>query len=225
MKTNVFCVFAIVLICAGLVCSADKKTRDAYEKRWGPEIRAFEQMDAKNSFPDNAILFVGSSSIRMWDTARFFPTLKVINRGFGGSKTREVNYFFDRIVARYTPGTIAFYAGDNDIAGGYSPETVLEDFKTFYKLCTDKLPKTNIIYISIKPCNQRITFWPSMKKANELIEAYCKSKDNLQYMDMASCLLDKNGIPMDDLFKSDRLHLNDKGYEIWAKKLRAVLCN
>lgn len=193
------------------------------EKKWAAEIEAFKRWDAKNSFPDNALLFVGSSSIRRWETARAFPKMNVINRGFGGSDIPAVNFFFDNIVACYRPAKICFYAGDNDIAAGHSPETVYHDFVRFCELCDEKLPDTEIIFISIKPSGSRFHLWPRMRQANTLIESFCRTRPRLSYVDLATCLLDKNGTPNDDLFLPDRLHLNQQGYRLWTANLKSLL--
>ncbi|UCG48928.1 MAG: hypothetical protein JSU94_03925, partial [Phycisphaerales bacterium] len=83
--------------------------------RWEGVIRQFEEWDSKNSFARDAVLFVGSSSIRMWATRNYFAGLPVINRGFGGSQISDVNYYAKRIVLKYEPQVIVFYAGDNDV--------------------------------------------------------------------------------------------------------------
>src|SRR3990170_8119764 len=83
--------------------------------RFEPDVLAFEAWDRQNSPPRDAVLLVGSSSIRMWPTAESFPELSVINRGFGGSHASDVNHFAERIVLKYEPRTIVFYAGDNDV--------------------------------------------------------------------------------------------------------------
>ena len=57
------------------------------------EIAAFEKWDRQNAVPRDAILFVGSSTIRMWQTADAFPELPIINRGFGGSTIADVNFY------------------------------------------------------------------------------------------------------------------------------------
>ena len=202
---------------------SQKNADNLLEKKWASEINAFKQWDAKNSVPDDAVLFVGSSSIRLWETARCFPDIKLINRGFGGSDIQSVNYFFDQIVACYKPSKIVLYAGDNDIAAGLSPEQVCRNFKDFHRLCKEKLPKTEIIYLSIKCSGRRFDQWPAMKKANTLIENFCQTKPNLKYVDLASSLLDKEGIPNDKFFKPDRLHLNQAGYRIWTDRLKPLL--
>ncbi|MHC4925755.1 MAG: GDSL-type esterase/lipase family protein [Planctomycetota bacterium] len=226
MTTRITFITAILLVFSGCVFSTNEPEENVvntYDKRWGKEINAFKEWDAKNSVPDDAVLFVGSSSIRLWETVRSFPELKVINRGFGGSDIKSVTYFFDKIVSCYKPSKIIFYAGDNDIAEGLSPEAVYNDFKVFYQLCSDKLPEVEIIYISIKYSGRRIDFIPKMKKANSLIKNFCETKSNLLYVDLASCLLDEKGLPNDDVFVEDRLHLNEAGYRLWTDILKPIL--
>ena len=91
-------------------------------------IDLFASWDKKNKSLDNSIVFVGSSSIRKWQTSKSFPELPVINRGFGGSHLSDVNYFLNETVLKYQPKVVVLYAGDNDILYGKSPSIVLEDF-------------------------------------------------------------------------------------------------
>ena len=116
------------------------------------EIKAFEQSDKTNPPPKDAVLFVGSSSIRLWKTLeQDMPGMKVINRGFGGSQVEHSVRYADRIVLPYRPKLIVFYAGDNDIAAGKTPNRVLEDFKAFVAKVKTALPNTKILYVSIRP--------------------------------------------------------------------------
>ena len=91
------------------------------------------------------IVFVGSSSIRMWDTARAFPDLKVLNRGFGGSQIADSVRFADRIVVPYKPRLVVFYAGDNDINGKKTAEQVLADYQAFVKKVRAHSPDCKIV--------------------------------------------------------------------------------
>lgn len=193
--------------------------------RWEEEIRTFEDWDKKNSFPSDAVLFVGSSSIRLWPTRECFGQFDVINRGFGGSQISDVVYFEGRIVLPYKPKVIVFYAGDNDIAGGKTAQRVFDDYKKFVSLVQKQLPTTQIIFISIKPSGSRWSFWNIMKNANKMIEAFSQKDDRLYYFDGAAPLLNSDGRPNNELFLSDKLHLNDKGYELWTKLLTPVIKN
>ncbi len=191
--------------------------------RWEDSIKQFEHWDTQNAWPRNPVLFVGSSSIRMWPSRESFPDLPVINRGFGGSQIADVNHFADRIVLPYKPRLIVFYAGDNDIAAGKTPERVLEDYKKFVSLVKSELPRTRIIYITIKPSSSRWEKWPQMKQANEMIEALSKEDERLYYCDAATILLKTDGKPDDSLFLKDKLHLNAEGYKRWTTVLQPII--
>ena len=192
---------------------------DPDPSRFDPDIAAFENWDRQNSAPRDAILFVGSSSIRMWQTAESFPDLPVINRGFGGSHTSDVNHFANRIVLKYNPRLIVFYAGDNDIADGKTPQQVFHDFQTFAKLIHDRLPDTRIIYLPIKPSLARWKLWPQMQIANQLVQKLSASDNRLRYIDTATPMLGADGKPRDDIFLDDGLHMNANGYRVWTEVL------
>lgn len=213
----------ILLCCAGVLSGQDKAKGEDPAAKWGKTIREFEDWDRKNSFAANAVLFVGSSSIKLWATRESFSDLSVINRGFGGSQISEVNYFADRIVLPYKPRVIAFYAGDNDVAKGKSAKRVFEDYQKFVKLVHDKLPKTKIIFIAIKPSGSRWTLWPVMAEANKMIEDLSGKDARLYYFDSATPLLKDDGKPDAKLFLKDRLHLNADGYRIWTRALRPLI--
>ena len=213
----------ILLCCVGVSHGQDKPKAEDLVATWGSTIRQFEDWDRKNSYPSNAVLFVGSSSIKGWRTREYFSDLPVINRGFGGSMISEVNFFADRIVLPYAPKVIAFYAGDNDVAKGKSAKRVFDDYKKFVKIVHTKLPRTRIIFIAIKPSGSRWKLWPVMAEANKMIEDFSGTDRRLSYFDSATPLLKDDGKPDDKLFLKDRLHLNADGYRIWTKALRPLI--
>ena len=191
--------------------------------RWEKQIRAFEEADRNNPPKLGGVLLVGSSSIRMWDTDRWFPGKDVINRGFGGSQISDVNYFAERIVLQYRPKVIVFYAGDNDVAKGKSPKRVLDDFRAFADLVGDELSDTQIVYIPIKPSLARWKLWPTMSEANAMIKQLIDGKDKLHYADTATPMLGDDGKPRAELFIRDGLHLSSKGYELWTGIVRPFI--
>ncbi len=214
----------LILLCGPLVAAAqDKPAQKEQPDRWEEAIRAFEDWDSKNSFASDAVLFVGSSSIRLWPTRECFRDLPVINRGFGGSQISEVTYYTKRIVLPYAPKVIVFYAGDNDIAAGKSAERILADYKAFTELVHASLPQTRIIFVSIKPSRSRWTLWPVMSEANTMIRDLSGKDKRLFYFDGAAPLLGADGLPNLEFFLPDKLHLNAKGYEVWTKLLRPTI--
>jgi lysophospholipase L1-like esterase len=193
--------------------------------RWEKDISAFEARDRTNPPPKGAVLFVGSSSIRMWtNLAADFPNLQVINRGFGGSVIEDTTHFADRIIFPHQPTKIVLYAGDNDIARGYSAERVLQDFKALVEKIQTKLPEAKVYYLAIKPSPSRWHLSPQSAEANRLIRKQCRFNSKLEYIDVWTPLM-KDGQPDPAFFLNDRLHLNRAGYERWAKVVRAALAD
>jgi lysophospholipase L1-like esterase len=190
---------------------------------WEPTIEAFEKQDKAKPPLKDAILFAGSSSIRLWDLAKYFPDLDVINRGFGGSQIADSVHYAPRVVIKYQPRLVVFYAGDNDLAFGKKPERVAADFRAFATAVHKDLPKTRILFLSIKPSIQRWKLWDKGQKANAEIEEFCKQHGQLVYVDVAKPMLGEDGKPKLELFAKDGLHLNAKGYELWTSIVKPLL--
>lgn len=188
------------------------------------DIRQFEEADAKNPPAKGSVLFVGSSSIRLWNTlAQDFPGVPVINRGFGGSQIIDSVRYVHRIVTPYEPRMIVLFAGTNDIANGKSGTEVFADFKAFVGAVREKLPTTPIVNIAITPAPSRWHLIERTKLANRLIREYCESHRDLTFVDTYSRMLDRTGRPRPELFVSDQLHLNAAGYALWADALRPIV--
>ena len=180
--------------------------------RWDKDIAAFEAQDRTNPPPKGAILFIGSSSIRLWKTLpEDLPDHKVINRGFGGSQIADSVHFVDRMVLPYQPKRIVMYAGGNDINGGKTPEQVASDFKAFVARVHAKLPETKIAYISIAGNPARWAQVERVKEANRLIREFTTTDKRLSFIDVFPHMLGKDGMPLPEIFVADRLHMNEKG--------------
>ena len=188
------------------------------------EILAFEAADATNHPAPGAVLFIGSSSIRLWKTlADDFPGQRVLNRGFGGSQITDSVRYAGRIVIPYKPRLIVLYAGGNDINAGKSPEQVFDDYGRFVARIRAVLPETPIAYISIAPNPARWAQVDRVRAANALIEAHTRTDTRLAFIDVFPRMLGANGEPLPDIYVADRLHMNAKGYEIWRGIVGPVL--
>jgi lysophospholipase L1-like esterase len=186
--------------------------------KWEKEIAAFEEKDRQNPPPKNAIVFVGSSSVRKWTTlTEDFPHHQVINRGFGGSQLIDSVHFADRIVLPYEPRMVVLYAGGNDIHAGKSAEQVFADFQAFVATIRAKLPKTEIAYISIAGNPSRWKEVEKVKEANGLIASYIKDKPGLKFIDVFPHMLGSDGLPRPEIFVADQLHMNAEGYKLWTQ--------
>src|SRR6266404_3403952 len=212
------------LVLLVFVLAPTTNAQQSTENKWEPEIQQFENSDKKDPPPRGAVLFVGSSSIRMWKSlTEDLPGIKVINRGFGGSQIADSTFYVDRIVTPYRPTMIVFYAGDNDLFDGKTPQQVLEDYKAFVSRVRIKLPSTKIAFISIKPSPARASIVDQMRQANTLIRNYSSNDKRLLFIDVFTPMLGTDGNPRPELFGLDKLHMNRQGYDLWKSVLAPYL--
>jgi lysophospholipase L1-like esterase len=214
--------YLLSLFLLGSSCLSEGKYPDP--QKFEPNVSAFETRDAKKMPPEGAIVVTGSSSVAMWHK-RIHEDLKpltIIARGFGGSNMNDLLYFSDRVITKYKPRAVVIYEGDNDTSQGLSTEQILEKFNTLASKLTSDNPELRVYIISIKPSIKRAALWADMEKTNAALKSFCDKNKNFTYIDTAAALL-KNGPVTEDIFIQDKLHMNDKGYDIWAETIREVL--
>jgi lysophospholipase L1-like esterase len=192
----------------------------ATDPRWQDSFDAFAAADRVTAPQPGGVVFVGSSSIRLWDGLEAqFGDQPVLKRGFGGSRMLDVAEQVERLVLPYQPRLIVVYAGDNDLAEGRTPQQVLDSFVAFVVRVRSALPGARIAYLSIKPSPSRAALMPQAVQANGLIAAYSASVPNLAFIDIYRAMLDATGQPRADLYGDDLLHLNAAGYALWTAAL------
>lgn len=200
-------------------------TSVAAAEPWAKEMTAFAAADERAPYPKGQIVFVGSSSIRLWDLPKSFPEINPppLNRGFGGSQISDSIANFDLLVGKHQPRVVVMYAGDNDIAAGKDAQRVADDYEAFRNLLKDALPETRLVYIAIKPSIARWKLAGEMKQANKAIERICAADEQLTFIDIWGPMLGEDGAPHAELFVADGLHMNEQGYALWAEKVKPSL--
>jgi lysophospholipase L1-like esterase len=209
--------FVLLALVAGAGCrtAVPNSLATHNSKAWEREISAFEASDQTNPPPAGCIVFVGSSSIRLWRSlASDFPGLPVVNRGFGGSQLADSVNFADRIITRYQPREVVIYAGGNDINAGKNPDIVFVDFVALVARIRAGAPGARICYIASAPNPKRWEQVEKVKRLNSLAQAYSR-KHGVEFIDVFPLMLGPDGKPKPDIFVADRLHMNAKGYAIW----------
>lgn len=215
----------MVFVCLGFLAANAAVARPPPPQSWQREIARMLAQDASQPPPRDAVLFVGSSSIRFWapTLSTDFAGIPVIDRGFGGSTIADSTYYADRIIIPCHPRVIVMYAGDNDVAEGLTPAQVLGDFRHFVARVRQAQPDVAIVYISIKPSLARASLWPRMHAANMAISHWMDGQKHMDFVDVSALMLNADGKPNPALFRADGLHMSPAGYAIWAGALRPVL--
>ena len=77
----------------------------------------------------------------------------------------DVIYYFDRIVAKYNPRAIVLYEGDNDLAWGLSPETILNQLDVLVDMIKIRAAGHTLIHSFCKPSIARENLWALAQKS------------------------------------------------------------
>jgi lysophospholipase L1-like esterase len=223
MKTMLRAFTAVLFLMVSLSFALADGAKHDFAK-WEHAIAAFEHSDATNPPPKGAYVFIGSSTVARWKSlAEDFPTLKVINRGFGGSEIVDSTHFAARAIYPYAPKVVVLRAGGNDLWAGNSVEKVFGDFKDFCESVHAQLPDAKIVFLSLSPSVARWSQHEKEKALNTLAENYMKGKPFLQYIETYDVPLGADGQPRAELFVADKLHFNADGYKLFAARIRPQL--
>lgn len=218
--------FSILLLTL-LSCSPLKIYQDLPEvKAWEPEITKFETLDKTTKYPDDAIIFAGSSSIRLWSGIEAdMASYKVIQRGYGGAKLSDFAVYADRILSPHQCSAMVLFIG-NDVIGSQkdkTPEEVKRLFLNVLRTFRKDHPSDPVFWIAITPTSSRWNAWPKIIQVNDIIRKTCENHRNTYFIKTDFAFLNENGKPRDELFIADNLHLNTDGYKIWTAIIKKEL--
>ena len=192
--------------------------------RFAAELNAFIRADSASPPPPAPVLFVGSSSIRFWDSlAADFPGLPVLNRGFGGSRMDDVLRYADRVVFRYKPRAIVLYEGDNDLQDGVTPARVAGEVAEFLSRVRTTLPQARVVCLAVKPSPSRWNLADKVRQTNALLQAVVAQDTMATYVDVYTPMIGADGRPRAELFRADSLHMTPAGYAVWRDAVAPAL--
>ena len=192
--------------------------------RFKDQVEILSELEYNFNNDDQVVIFTGSSSIRMWtDIQSYFPEHKIINNGFGSSQMSDLLFFYNELILIRSPGRIFIYEGDNDINDNKRPSEILKNTKQLIDKIKIDLPQTEVVIISPKPSIARWHLAPKYNRLNRKFSRYCNKNSNLEFANVWNVMLDKDGMVFQDIFLEDGLHMNKKGYDLWAGLLREYL--
>jgi len=203
-----------------IVCSAQTQTQPNF---WN-DVQTIKNYDKIYQTPAQPILFVGSSSIRKWQSLQVaFGEYNVINRGIGGAVINDIVFYLNDIVFPYRPRQIVLYVGENDLPDqSVTADTVLNRTIKLFNMIRAKLPAVPIVYIAMKPSPVRDKYQQKARDGNLLIKNFLTKEKDAVFVDIFSPML-KDGKSRPELFVEDMLHMNKQGYIIWEKEVKRYL--
>lgn len=194
--------------------------------KWEGEISVLDSLNAVEFADASTLLVTGSSSVRMWDSIHTdLAPYQVIQRGYGGSRLSDFNYYADRVIMPQQFKAIVVYIA-NDIHGGEedkTPREVLGLFKVLVTKIRERNPETPVCWIEITPTPRRWQVSDQIREANRLIGTYCSKNDNLHFISTFDQFTTAEGLPDSTFFREDMLHMNRDGYIQWADLIKGSL--
>lgn len=215
----------VLIICAVIYYIAiplyvgNKKSTSKDPTLWESDIEKFRVDDRTNPVAPDPIILVGSSSIRLWDgmpdKIAGFP---VLNRGFGGAKIADLDYFLDELLIKHAPKMAVIYVGAIDlyINPDSAQQAIIDEYRALCNKIREKLPDTIMALIALRPSPYRATKYAAYNQALADIAA---NDEKIYFIDANKSVADENGVPRKDLYLWDRQHLNKEGYDLWGNQL------
>lgn len=210
----------------GATAELDPAIVSAAKARWETAISELEARDAAENDPAEAILFVGSSSIRLWDDLAAdmdpFPT---IQRGYGGAKYSDLAVFAPRLLKPHAYRALVIFVA-NDVSGSpndHTPQQVVGWLRSIVEVSQAHRPEAPIFVIEITPTARRWEAWPQTQAVNAALRRFCLNQPGMTFIATAAYYLDADKQPRTELFRADRLHLNRDGYALWAELIQRRL--
>ncbi len=200
--------------------------RNAAVQKWEDDIQELEKLDQSEPDPEDAVLLVGSSSIRLWeDAAEAMAPYPIIRRGYGGAKYSDLLVYARRLIQPHQFRAVVFFVA-NDISGGKADHTVdaVEKWvRAIVRVAREHQPEAAILLVEVTPTPSRLKAWPEIRELNAMLREVALTEPNTSFVATAEFYLDRNDQPRADFFREDRLHQNDAGYEIWASLIKRRL--
>ena len=221
----------LVFLLSNLSCSPLIKYSQS-NLQFEEEVSLLESLDFEEKAGEKDVLFIGSSSIRLWDNIQvdMYPYSSV-KRGYGGAHFYDLVHFSERLVKNHSPKAILIFVanditGSNDftnLVGDLSPHEVKRLFRYNYKLIRCIHKHIPIFLIETTPTPKRWKVWNKILQANKKLERFCKQVPNLYFISTRDKFIGADGLPIQSLFLNDELHLNVDGYKLWSSVIKSKL--
>lgn len=170
-----------------------------------------------------ALWFIGSSSVRRWSTVgRDMQPWIAHNRGIDDASYPEIRARFANEHAQ-APGAIILYAGENDLANGTPVRTVLRQLAMFVEERRAAEGNTPILLLSMKPSPKRAYILRDQLLFNAAARHLAMRDPSIHYLDVTTPLMET--AKAKNLYQPDQVHMNARGYAIWADVVTKALAS
>jgi len=221
---------ALGLFAAGTVAGEHSATMPApRDANW--KVRADLLNKRIKETPDAQLLFIGDSITQGWEGGgakeaweKYYGNRKAVNLGIGGDRTQHVLWRLQNgNLDGVKPKAAVVMIGTNNSNGeDNTPGQIAEGVQAIVKELRTRQPQMKILLLAIFPRSEN--FSPQRGKLTQINQVLQKLDDgqNVHFLDIGHRFLNDDGI-LPASIMPDYLHLNQRGYEIWAEAIEPKL--
>ena len=210
------------VICSGVNRSGTGKWDSSSYSQKAADIKSRYASYGNNG---STTVFLGDSFFdnteRNW--SNFYTTYArekdALELGIGGTTTYDwENFLSGGILDGMQPKNLVVNLGTNNLAADLdTTEGLAENLQRLFTLLHDKMPNTNIYYLSIAQRVDTTSYRTRISAVNDLMEQWCEYKDWITFVDV------EDQVSSSDL--KDGLHPKDETYtNIYVPALEAAGC-
>ena len=207
-------------------------------KRTDPNsIAAHEQLLTKAKQGRIDVYFEGDSITRRWgatDYPKFLAQWKrnfhgwnAANFGWGGDTTQNILWRLQNgELDGVSPKVIVLQAGTNNLpwtgpADKAKVDEVVRGIEAIISVFQQKAPEAAIVLTGVFPRSQNMSLKETIEQINTQLSKLADGK-RIRFLNINDKLADTEGKLLEGM-SSDGLHLEEKGYDVWAEALKPIL--
>ena len=173
--------------------------------------------DENKTLGEVDVAFIGDSLTDGYDLGKYYPEMKVINRGIGGDTTHGVLNRLDTSVIEPAPRVIVMMIGTNNLGDMFTDyEDILAGLKS-------SLPDTHVVLLSIPPSSGDYVQRNGQIAINNVKIESLAEKYGYTYVDVFTPLFDFERDELRAEYTTDGLHFTPLGYEVITAEVKPVI--
>lgn len=213
-------------VIANIVASSLDNTSRIYTDHYYQRCQKFQSEPA---LTNKDIVMLGNSLTEGGgDWNKRLGKKHIINRGIIGDEAMGI---FDRLepILNAHPRRIYLMIGINDVSHDATKDSIAGNIRLVIHKIRSRSPQTELYVQSLLPINEsfgrykrlagKTDFIPQL---NQQVEAITKA-EGAKYLNLFPLFKEDSGNSLRRELSSDGLHLNNDGYNVWAKALKETL--
>jgi len=192
------------------------------ERAWLPYRQVLAEENRR--LGKSRVVFAGNSLVHLFLPEllqKEFPDQPVTNRGIGGDMTDTLLERLEEDVLSLAPQTLVLEIGGNDLIQGKCLSYIQSNVEQIVQKIQKKNPQTKILWMAVPPT--------LVNELNQVVPAYnlylaelARKTKNMEYIEIWDEMREPNLPRIKDEYvrPGDPIHFNEKGYELWGRKLR-----